>query len=162
MLGTSAMSYPPLNNTPTSLDNTELVVPHALQMGWTESPPFFCAATETARDIIQYYINTKLNLPHHHLEHFLFNNPPFNNNTATTTNSTNTIDVYVDDFIATTNNYSKHNITQMSRAILFGIHSIFPPPKITNHTGGDPVSEKKLKKIRRNLVHKEGNTGLEL
>jgi len=28
-----------------------LVVPTSLQMGWVESPPYFCAATETARDI---------------------------------------------------------------------------------------------------------------
>ena len=26
----------------------ELVIPDSLQMGWSESPPFFCAATETA------------------------------------------------------------------------------------------------------------------
>ena len=37
----------------------------------------------------------------------------------------------------------------MSQLILFGIHSIFPPPKITQHNGGDPVSEKKLKKSVR-------------
>jgi hypothetical protein len=30
----------------------QLVIPDALQMGWSESPPFFFAATETARDII--------------------------------------------------------------------------------------------------------------
>jgi hypothetical protein len=29
-----------------------LVIPDALQMGWSESPPFFCAATKTVRDII--------------------------------------------------------------------------------------------------------------
>ena len=34
-------------------DDIELVIPDALQMGWSESPPFFCAATETARDIAQ-------------------------------------------------------------------------------------------------------------
>ena len=26
-----------------------LIIPHALQMGWTESPGYFCAATETGR-----------------------------------------------------------------------------------------------------------------
>jgi hypothetical protein len=30
-----------------------LVIPHALQMGWTQSPGFFSAATETVRDTIQ-------------------------------------------------------------------------------------------------------------
>jgi hypothetical protein len=29
-----------------------LVIPHALQMGWTESPGYFCAATETGRDLM--------------------------------------------------------------------------------------------------------------
>ena len=30
---------------------TRLVVPTSLQMGWVESPPYFCAASETARDV---------------------------------------------------------------------------------------------------------------
>jgi hypothetical protein len=34
------------------LDDIQIVVPHSLQMGWTESPPYFCSSTETARDII--------------------------------------------------------------------------------------------------------------
>jgi hypothetical protein len=33
-------------------ESIQLVIPDALQMGWSESPPSFCAATETARDII--------------------------------------------------------------------------------------------------------------
>ena len=32
-------------------DEPELVIPDALQMGWSESPAFFCAATETACDL---------------------------------------------------------------------------------------------------------------
>ena len=38
----------------------ELVVPTSLQMGWIESPPYFCAASETARD----------NMPKRHWEHY--------------------------------------------------------------------------------------------
>ena len=38
---------------------TRLVIPHALQMGWTESPGYFCAATETGRDILQALIDAK-------------------------------------------------------------------------------------------------------
>jgi hypothetical protein len=37
---------------------TVIVVPTSLQMGWVESPPYFCAATETARDIASDYSNT--------------------------------------------------------------------------------------------------------
>ena len=35
-----------------------LVVPTSLQMGWVESPPFFCVASETARDVAQDYCET--------------------------------------------------------------------------------------------------------
>ncbi len=35
-----------------------LVVPTSLQMGWVESPPYFCAATEMARDMASGYCDT--------------------------------------------------------------------------------------------------------
>ncbi len=45
---------------------TEIVVPTLLQMGWVESPPYFYAATETARDIASDYCNTPIGsiIPH--------------------------------------------------------------------------------------------------
>lgn len=49
-------------------DDIKLVVPSALQMGWTESPPFFCTATETARDVAQALVNDGVELPPHPLE----------------------------------------------------------------------------------------------
>jgi hypothetical protein len=43
-----------------------LVVPTSLQMGWVKSPPYFCAAMETLRDISTEYSETAVNLlPHH-------------------------------------------------------------------------------------------------
>jgi hypothetical protein len=43
-----------------------LVVPTSLQMGWVESPPYFFAAMETARDITSDYCDTPVgSLPHH-------------------------------------------------------------------------------------------------
>jgi hypothetical protein len=39
------------------------------------------------------------------------------------------------------------HLLQLSRAILHGIHSIFPPPSISKHCGGDPISEKKMKQV---------------
>jgi hypothetical protein len=44
-----------------------VAIPLALPMGWVESPPYFCAATETVADLT----NSRLNLrqvPHHRLE----------------------------------------------------------------------------------------------
>ena len=126
----------------TSIDELEIVIPHALQMGWAESPPFFCAATETARDIIQQYYSTFKHLPQHPLESHLYSEE--SSSPTQPTKSTTQIEVYVDDFIACTNNRHTHHIQHLSRAILLGIHSIFPPTKITGHTGEDPVSQKKL------------------
>ena len=37
-----------------------LVVPTSLQMGWIESPPYFCAASETARDVAATYAELPL------------------------------------------------------------------------------------------------------
>ena len=37
-------------------DNIQLVISNALQMGWSKSPAFFCAATKTARDLADKYI----------------------------------------------------------------------------------------------------------
>ena len=51
------------------------VIPSALQMGWTESPPFFCAATETARDIAEDMVKAPIGtLEPHPLEPLLL--PP--------------------------------------------------------------------------------------
>jgi len=39
---------------------TRLVVPTSLQMGWIESPPYVCAASETGRDVAASYIETEV------------------------------------------------------------------------------------------------------
>jgi len=55
-----------------------LVVPTSLQMGWVESPPFFCAASETARDIAQDYCETKLGtLPPHKFTNYVISNQAY-------------------------------------------------------------------------------------
>ena len=57
----------------TTLDNTEIVVLlNCLQMGWCESPPFFCAASETARDVIEALL-LELKLPEHPFEGEILN-----------------------------------------------------------------------------------------
>ena len=57
-------------------DDPMIVVPKALQMGWTSSPAFFCAATETARDLAQYLLSLDA-LPAHSMEdHTLLPIPP--------------------------------------------------------------------------------------
>ena len=44
----------------------KLVVPKSLQMGWIESAPYFCAASETARNVADDYFETPVgSLPTH-------------------------------------------------------------------------------------------------
>jgi len=57
----------PKTDPDTTLDETEIVVPNCLQMGWCESPPFFCAASETARDVIEALL-LELKLPEYPFE----------------------------------------------------------------------------------------------
>ena len=125
----------------TALDELEIVVPTSLQMGWCESPPLFCTATETARDTIQALIDNINELPEHDLETKMLNaRLLFTNDTEGTTH----VHVYVDDFIGLTNLITHDHLKQVSRAMLHGVHSMFPPPNISGHNGEDPVSIKKL------------------
>ena len=133
---------PPSKQTP--IDDIEIVIPKSLQMGWCESPPFFCAATETGRDIIDLLFHNYLDkIPPHPMEHWMLQEPEHK---SQPTNNKDLIEVYVDDFIGVTNQLDMKHLQQISRAVLHGIHCIFPPTSITQHCGGDPISEKKMEK----------------
>ena len=54
------------------------------------------------------------------------------------------LEVYVDDFIQLVQSSDPAVLLHCSRALLHGIHSVFPPPAITGHNGQDPISLKKL------------------
>ncbi len=48
-------------------------------MGWVESPPFFCMASETARDVAQDYCKMTLDtLPPHKFTHYVISNQAYN------------------------------------------------------------------------------------
>ena len=132
-----------------SIDDITIVVPNSLQMGWCESPPFFCAGTETARDTIDKLIKQNTSLPPHRFEKLMMPTaiePQQVVDISTNTPDTTLIEVFVDDFIGATNNTSTEHLTKVSRAMIHGVHSIFPPPDISGHNGQDPVSEPKLTK----------------
>eukprot|EP00957_Ditylum_brightwellii_P102553 7816324-Ditylum_brightwellii.AAC.1 len=56
------------------------------------------------------------------------------------------LEVFVDDFISTTTNFSTEHLRSISTAMLHGMHSIYPPLEVTGHPDMDPVAEKKLDK----------------
>ena len=157
-------TIPPAKNTP--IEDIEIVVPESLQMGWTDSPPYFSAATETARDIIGWLSTSPTPLPPHPLEHHICTHKlgtslgedqrrnlgtslgedqrPTRTEVLNQPGTTDLIEVYVDDFIIATNDIHICHLQHLARAALHGVHSIFPPPSISNHSGEDPVSIKKL------------------
>ena len=111
-------------------------------------PPLFCAATETARDIIQELLQTQL--PPHQFELQMLPasyKPDTMQSVADLSHTLDLIEVFVDDFIGFTNTATKEHLLHFSRAMLHGIHEIFPPPLVSGHSGGDPISEKKLKNL---------------
>jgi hypothetical protein len=123
-----------------------IVVPSALQMGWAESPGYFCAATETGRDIIDLLLREGTELPEHPFERFM--QPIDRPRTSPKGEEHTSIAVYVDDYIlGVVENEDRTLIRRVSRATLHAIHSIFPPPDVSGHVGGkDPISRKKLEK----------------
>ncbi len=40
-----------------------LVIPAAVQLGWVESPRFFCVVTELAQDLTQHFVDNDVPLP---------------------------------------------------------------------------------------------------
>ena len=127
----------PNQDSTTHLDETKIVVPNSLQMGWCESPPFFCAASETGRDVIANLLNAGT-LPHHPFEDQMrpknFHSIPAT--TADLTTLMTLIEVYVDDYIGVIDTITQANIVRVTRAMLHGIHSVFPPRLSQGIMGG--------------------------
>jgi hypothetical protein len=136
-----------------------LVVPTSLQMGWVESPPYFCAATETARDIASDYCDTPVgSLSHHKFAKHVTGAKKFNELPSTSENRDffYALEVYVDDFMSIVIPTSREQLEHVAMAIMTGIHDVFPTDIVDSN---DLISEKKLLKgegqytfLRRCLV----------
>lgn len=128
-------------------ERIRLVTPSALQMGWMESPSFFCAATETARDLAEQLVNKPIgSLQAHPLEDLMLppSDWPDDNLDVVCHSYLRVMEVYVDDFCTMVQTSCKATLQHVSRALLQAIHSVFPPPHISGLQGGDPISNKKL------------------
>ena len=136
----------------------QIVVPSSLQMGWKYSPPYFCAATETARDVAETLANQPELSAHpfeaitmsaddalklHQLQH------PKHWNTddlhAHMKHLNKLLEVFVDDFCGCIQSTDPAVLLHHSRALLHAIHSIFPAsPNPDTNPDDEPVSLKKL------------------
>ena len=125
---------------------TRLVIPTSLQMGWIESPGFFCAAAETARDVAEEYTETPIgSLPTHKFNKYTTTSDTFASLPPTVTVGRKLkylLEVYVDDYIALALASSQQELNHLSNAIMHGIHDVFPSD---TNDANDPIAEKKLK-----------------
>ena len=125
----------------------KIVVPTSLQMGWLESPGYFCAASETGRDTADRYAETPIgSLPSHKFESHTTVAPEFQSLPKYAPDADELrymIEVYVDDYIGIAIPTSQHQLEHVSRAILHGIHDVFPPE---DDKDTDPISFKKIMK----------------
>jgi hypothetical protein len=129
-----------------------IVVPSAVQMGWVESPPLFCAITESAQDITQHLVDTKVNFPPHPFEAKMnIQHVPLR---ARAEVPSKLLHVYVDDFwYASMESKDGCHIPRICCASLHGIHSYFPQPEVTGHVDGkEPISNPKLDKGNGNFT----------
>ena len=127
-------------------DDILLVVPTSLQMGWIESPPYFCAASETARDVAALYAERPLDeryshpFLHHTQTHDDYNALPTSRGPGDAP-IRYLMEVYVDDFIDIVIPVCQQDLDHIATATMTGIHDVFPPSQIP---ATDPISEKKL------------------
>ena len=138
---------------------TELVVPSALQMVWTLSPCFFHMASETTFDVAESYAHERVGtLPDHPFEgSTILELLGLENDSMWGTNKCNKfltlleekpfwtmLEVFCDNFIHMAQRSYPAQLLHLSRALLHGIHSVFPPPKVSGNNGQDTISKKKL------------------
>jgi hypothetical protein len=101
---------------------TRLVVPRALQMGWNESPAYFCATTESVRDVAQAWIDAKTHQPPHPMEAFTTPNQLACRQTSAGPTWQMSA-VYVDDFLlAAVENQKGTLLKRTARATLHPWH----------------------------------------
>ena len=95
-----------------NIEEIEVVVPNYLQMGWCESPPFLCAASDTARDIIDTLLH-EVNLPHHSFEEQMIAYQTKNQRIRLKSSVTykSLVEVFVYEFIAGTSNPPLSHLT---------------------------------------------------
>ncbi len=132
-----------------------LVIPLSLQMGWVESPPFFCAATKKSSNIAMEYINTTVGSLHKQkFKAYLTGDVIFEEFQEKESNRTlrYLLEVYVDDFMLLIMPATKEEMLCVATSVMTGIHDVFPEAKNNNN---NPISLHKIKKGESQLPMKK-------
>jgi hypothetical protein len=140
-----------------------VAIPLSLPMGWVESPPYFCAVTETIADIANRNMHHRA--PPHRLDELADTPPPTDGGPLPAEPSLPTvteplvtqplapprprlayIDVYVDDFLGACQG-NKRERTRVRRILLHSIDRILAPlDSVLHPQHNKPTSVKKLRK----------------
>jgi hypothetical protein len=134
---------PPAN----ASDPVELVVPTSLQMGWIESPPYFCAASETGRDVAMQYMETPMgSLKDNKFLTWMMDSEEVRmlpGRSAPGSSFRYVVEVYMDDYLGLAIPTSQAQLQHAANAIVHGIHDVFPA---NNNDDEDPISFKKIQR----------------
>ena len=151
-----------------------IAFPLTLPMGWVNSPPLFCAATETVCDLTNHQLDRYTRLPAHRLDHLADSEPspeppltpklqPISATTAPSTSPSAVpvpdrpycgpkrkplaaVDVYVDDFIGLGQG-SKRRLRNIRGTLFHCLDEVMRPlPPDDTKSRQEPASVKKLKK----------------
>lgn len=129
------------------------VVPSALQMGWTNSPAYFCTATDItlklALRVLALSVGKEIMEPHRYEDLCVAAREALKGIRG---DGTFLLQVFVDDFMNALGGHP-HRASKVAeqrwitRGSMHSIHSTYPPPEITGHQGGkDSISSKKVNK----------------
>ncbi len=125
------------------LEPVQIVVPTSLQMGWVESPPYFCAATEMSRDIATQYCKTALgSLREHKFDKHVLGDKTLDalpNDAEVQQEMHSLIEGYVDDYMALVIPTTKKEVIHvgLGQAVMHRIHDVFPED---DNNSNDPIS----------------------
>jgi hypothetical protein len=105
-------------------------------MGWVESPPYFCAASETARDVAMDYVETPVgSLPEHKFQHMVMGSEAVNRLPVTGSAELRClVEVYVDDFMLLAIPTSQDKLVHVAQGVMTGIHDVFPADNVDDMT----------------------------
>jgi hypothetical protein len=155
-----AVSLPPLLG-----EEPLLALPLVLPMGWTESPPNFCTATETVADVTNRRLVNHWIPPPHRLEELADSQPnksPDTTATLTTKHTTTPpstrphnrrtrklplkkVDVFVDDFVAMAQG-DRQQLSRVRRTLLHTLDEVLrKTDALDDEHRQEPASTKKLK-----------------
>ena len=122
-----------------------LVIPTSLQMGWIESPAYFCSASETSRDVAEQYCQAPLGtLKPHKFLHYTQGSPSSQTLPLTVVEDRPfrfMLEVFVDDFMSLAIATSQQQLEHVARGTMMGIHDVFPADPDNDN---DPISTKKM------------------